>query len=40
MKKPKTSDQSTEWIMPRGTLCARCSVSSEVCAEASKPVMV
>src|SRR5580704_2760651 len=38
--KPKTSDQNTEWIMPRGTATRAFWVSSDVWAEASKPVIV
>ena len=38
--KPNTSDQNTEWIMPRGTARRASRVSSDVCAEASKPVIV
>ena len=37
---PNTPETSTERTMPRGTLCAAPTVSSAVCAEASKPVMV
>ena len=40
MTKPKTSDQKTEWMMPRGTEPRASRVSSDVCAEASKPVIV
>ena len=33
MTRPKTSDHSTEWIMPRGTATRALRVSSEVWAE-------
>jgi hypothetical protein len=39
-KNPKSSDQKTECSMPRGTVCRALSVSSDVWAEASKPVIV
>ena len=38
--KPKTRDHSTAWIMPLCTVLRASLVSSEVWAEASKPVMV
>ncbi len=38
--KPNASDQNTAWIMPRGTLRRASLVSSDVCAEASNPVIV
>ena len=38
--KPNTSDQNTEVSMPLCTVFCASLVSSEVCAEASKPVMV
>ncbi len=38
--KPNTSDQNTEWIIPRGTARRASLVSSEVCADASNPVIV
>jgi hypothetical protein len=37
---PNASDQKIECRMPRGTLRRASMVSSEVCADASKPVMV
>ena len=37
---PKTSDQNTEWSMPRGTARRASRVSSDVWADASKPVIV
>src|SRR5665213_1515644 len=40
MTKPNTKDQNTDCIMPRGTALRASRVSSDVWAEASKPVMV
>ena len=37
---PSTPDRTTDRNIPRGTLCAACTVSSAVWAEASKPVTV
>ena len=40
MTQPKIPDTSTERRMPRGALYSALTVSSAVCADASKPVMV
>ena len=40
MSRPKTIDQKMEFMMPRGTLMRAFTVSSEVWAEPSNPVMV
>ncbi len=40
MISPNRSDQKIECRMPRGTWRRASIVSSEVCAEASKPVIV
>ena len=40
MIRPNASDQKIECSMPRGTLRRASMVSSEVWAEASKPVIV